>query len=85
MARVRAGAEAATSPRLARGFKMIGNAHRSGFVRVEPGEESRPNKPQDDVRSGRATESAQKPEGRDFGAPSKKIIEVDGVLRLVDA
>jgi hypothetical protein len=64
---------------------MIGNAHRSGFVRVEPGEEKgRPGK-QDDVRSGRAAEASQKPERKDFGAPSKKIIEQNGVLLLVDA
>lgn len=64
---------------------MIGNAHRSGFVRVEPGEEKgRPGKPQDDVRSGRAAEASQQPERKDFGAPGKKIIERNGVLLLVD-
>lgn len=63
---------------------MISNSNRSGFVRVEPGEDRR-RKPQDEVRSGRVSDKPVKEKKKAFGLPRKqKIKEIDGELRVVD-
>jgi hypothetical protein len=63
---------------------MITNANRSGFVRVEPGDD-RPGKPQDDRRSGHVSDAPPKDEKQKFGLQRRqKIIEVNGERRLAD-
>jgi hypothetical protein len=64
---------------------MITNANRSGSVRVEPGEEDRRDKPQDDRRSGRISDKPSKDKKRTFGlARRQRIRTVNGRLELED-
>jgi hypothetical protein len=63
---------------------MITNAHRSGSDRVARGEDRK--KPQDDIRSGAVSDGPIKEQVMTFGLRRRqKIIEVNGVRRLVDA
>jgi len=61
---------------------MISNANRSGVVRTKPGEDR--HKPQDDVRSGRSCDKPDRTESKRLDLRRQKIVEVNGVRRLVD-
>lgn len=62
---------------------MIANAHRSGVVRSERGDDRQ--KPQDDIRSGRSSEGVSSNERRDVNLRRQQIVEVNGERRLVDS
>lgn len=65
---------------------MITNSDRSGRVRVklnEPNE--RAEKPRDDIRSGKVSETSAAPKPKKFGDQKhRKIVSVNGQLELVE-
>jgi hypothetical protein len=64
---------------------MINNANRSGSVRARPTKDLR-DKPQDESRAGSSTEArADDPKPKPLVLPRKRIVEVNGKRRLVDA
>ena len=66
-------------------MQMINNANRGGFVRERPTKELR-DKPQDESRSGSSTQvDSEAPKQETLLLPRKKIVEIDGRRRLVDA
>jgi hypothetical protein len=65
-------------------IQMFTNSNRSGFIRAKPNKDSRA-KPQSEIRSGHSASAADEQDARDIQLPRKKIVEINGKLKLVDA